>query len=464
MPDCDHVLFVSSGMSAPKKRDHILARRQQYLNYGALTLATLLDRNGQPAILAHGGHEDPSDFLEMLELKGLLPTRAPLMLSLPSFFALPWAQDFYGLLRARHPSQRIVAGGRWVTGPDPSWLKERLPVDRVVTGLAEHQIMDLAAGRPPSRGISETLPDFSLDHRLTLAFETFQPSIETSRGCGMGCAFCEERAIKLTRLRSPEVLANFFLETCRQYGSTDIHPYLQSSFFLPNPRWAADFSAEVKQRGVRLQWRCETRVDGLKPQTIEMLAAAGMKVIDLGLETASPRQAQAMNKSPNVERYLSSASEVLRACEANGVWAKVNVLLYAGETTETYEETREWLHRHSSAIKGVSVGPVIVFGPPSQARPLLRQLEVLGAAAADPSDTDRTGISRLNLSAEIGHPEAEAMSLALSREFMDIDDYFDLKSFSYYPRGYSRADFDRDVAASDPDTLPFRVAKVIGAA
>lgn len=463
MPSSDHVLFVSSGMSTPKKRDHLLARRQQYLNYGALTLATLLERGGTRAILAHGGHEEPLKFLTMLEEDGLLPTRAPLMLSLPSFFGLPWAQAFCALLRERHPSLAIIAGGRWVTGPDPSWLKQRLPVDRVVGGLAEHQIKDLAAGLPPPPGSSDKLPDFPLDHRLSLEFETFQPSIETSRGCGMGCSFCEERAIKLTRLRNPDVLADFFRQTRDQYCSTDIHPYLQSSFFLPNVRWATDFATEIDARGARLSWRCESRVDGLKPETIEKLALAGMKVIDLGLETASPQQVRAMNKSPNVERYLNAASEVLRACEDNDVWAKINVLLYAGETRDTFEETREWLHHHSSSIKGVSVGPVIAFGPPSLVRPWLSQLESQGANAVDPNSANSSGITRLHLSAEIDQAEAEAMSLSLSRELMSADDYFDLKSFSYYPRGYTRDDFDRDVTGSDPATLPFRTAGRVAA-
>jgi hypothetical protein len=45
----------------------------------------------------------------------------------------------------------------------------------------------------------------------------------------------------------------------------------------------------------------------------------------------------------------------------------------------------------------------------------------------------------------------------MSRRYMSQDDYFDLKSFSYYPRGYSRKDFDADIAASPPERLPFEL-------
>jgi hypothetical protein len=54
MSRSDYVVFVSAGMQSPKKRDHALARRQLYLNYGALTLATQLEHQDYRAILVHG--------------------------------------------------------------------------------------------------------------------------------------------------------------------------------------------------------------------------------------------------------------------------------------------------------------------------------------------------------------------------------------------------------------------------
>jgi hypothetical protein len=53
---------------------------------------------------------------------------------------------------------------------------------------------------------------------------------------------------------------------------------------------------------------------------------------------------------------------------------------------------------------------------------------------------------------------AESATLKLSRRYMDADAYFDLKSFSYNPRDCTRADFNRDVAASETSQLPFRAS------
>lgn len=274
----------------------------------------------------------------------------------------------------------------------------------------------------------------------------------------MGCAFCEERAIPLSKLREPDQLADLLLETSAQYGGEEIHPYLQSSFFLPNPRWAARLAESIAKRGIVTPWRCETRVDAMKPETVAHLAASGMKVIDLGLESASPGQILSMNKAAEPDRYLRAASDLMQACRENGVWVKANVLIYAGETAQTISETQAWLDNHAAAIKGVSVGPVVVFGPATTTGAFVQELKDLGARSVDNESARHSGITQIHPSPSIDASEAELVSLDLSRRYMDADDYFDLKAFSYYPRGYGREAFNADLAESNPEALPFRKA------
>lgn len=447
-------LFVSAGMLAPKKRDHALARRQLYLNYGALSLATQLHRAGLETKLVHGAHENPNEFLDRLASKRLVPSSFPILLSIQSFYALRWAKAFCHALKIFDPLAKIIVGGRWVTSPDPEWLGHQIPeADRIVCGLAEGTINELVGLSQVStnRGI----PNIPLNHQLIENFQQFQPSLEVSRGCGMGCHFCEERSIPLSHLKTPHTLADELALLRDQYGSDDIHPYLQSSYFLPNPRWAEKLREEIDRRNLQIQWRTETRVDSLKTTTVEHLAAAGLKVLDLGLESASPRQILAMGKSRHPDRYLNAASQLLHDCKINNIHVKVNILLYAGETDLTLSESTAWLDAHAHTIKGVSVGPVIVFGPPKQACGVLADLVRQGANPVDSTSANSDGITALHLSKSIDDNEAETISLNLSRRYMNKDDYFDLKKFSYYPRNYVRSNFDADVAISPSDRLPF---------
>ncbi|EMJ4935768.1 radical SAM protein [Pseudomonas nitroreducens] len=453
------VVFVSAGMLSPKKRDHMLARRQLYLNYGVLSLATILDSMGTSTLVVHGEHGEPADVLAMLLDKGIFPSQLPVMLSIPSFYALPWAQTFCRLVRVADPDARIIVGGRWVVGPDPDWLRAKLPeVDLLVPGLAEPLIASLLTNAPDLRRLPAPTPNVALNHALVLGFERYQPSIEASRGCGMGCAFCEERDIRLEKLRAPEHIARTLAAVASQYGGGEIRPYFQSSMFAPNEKWGSGLANAVRAAGLDISWRTESRVDALTPETIACLAEAGMRVLDLGLETASPTQILNMRKSPDPDRYLERASNLLRACSNHGIAAKVNVLLYAGETAKTLDETRSFLDEHKGSIAGVSVGPVVAYGPPKTANILLNEWSRIGAAPVDPSSANDSGISMIHLSHDFDAKSAEAASLELSRRYMDADAYFNLKSFSYYPRDYARADFERDVAASEKSQLPFQTS------
>lgn len=456
----EQVLFVSAGMDRPKKRDNVLARRQQYLNYGALTLATILNKSGYAVKLVHGGHTKPSEFINQLKDKGYLDSIYPIMVSVTSFYALTWVQLFTKELKHYLPNCRIILGGRWVIGEDSDWLAKKLPfVDLIVPGLAESKILELVRSIKYNQILlnqQRKAIDFNLNHTLVEDFVKFQPSIEASRGCGMGCAFCEERSLPLTPLKSPEVLVEHLQGVAEQYDDYDVRPYVQSSFFIPPPRWADNLATAVSKYSKKILWRCETRVDAIKLDTIASLADAGLKVIDLGLESASPTQILRMEKSSKPDRYLRSASDLLYACKNNGIMVKLNFLIYAGETHETFNETISWLDDHKDLIKGVSVGPVVVFGPPKSSVEFLKKVNCDGGSLVCESSIDETGIGHIHPSSSISASDAEEMSLETSKRYMNQTDYFELKSFSYYPRDYKYDDFLNDIRMSDIDRLPFR--------
>lgn len=340
-----------------------------------------------------------------------------------------------------------------------AWFRTMLPeADQLAPGLSEPYIQDLLTGSPILERTAVPTPGFTLNHTLVSGYLNYQPSIEASRGCGMGCLFCEERDIPVEKLGDPSTVARSMALVREQYGGGEIHPYFQSSMFLPTTRWASRLADEVRKSDMRVTWRTETRVDVMAPDTLAALAEAGLRVIDLGLETASPTQIMAMNKTPMPDRYLRKAADLLEACRKYGVMAKVNVLLYAGETEATFRETEAWLDSNASSIAGVSVGPVIAYGPPKTADILIADWARRGARPVEHDSAVRMGITKMHLSDEFDAETAEVASLELSRRYMDSDSYFALKNFSYYPRDYRRVDFDADVLASNPAALPFRLA------
>lgn len=222
-------------------------------------------------------------------------------------------------------------------------------------------------------------------------------------------------------------------------------------------QWARELSRCVRDRCVSLQWRTESRVDVLRPDMLPVLRDAGLKVVDLGLETASCTQLSRMAKTRDPKSYLAKASRLLRACRDLGMWAKVNVLLYPGETRQTIAETHGWLEDHRDAIKGVSVGPAIVFRYGGATASVVREFARHGASLVDSGTIDRDGFAHIHLSKEISHEAAMSHSLEIARSLMTARNYFDLKSFSYLPRSLTWAGFQSLCSVTEKPPFSFEL-------
>jgi hypothetical protein len=438
------------------------------LNYGLLGLASVLKSRGWNPTVLHGRYLDPRLFVEEQARMGRLPTSTPMLLSIPSSLALSWSRKFCDEVKNRWPQQQIIVGGRWVTAEDANWLRMQLPtIDLVVFGTAEDIIEDLLfPARWPSIPNTEFQPTVDsiscspgLNYRLLDQYENFVPSFEVSRGCGRGCNYCAEAKAPLSGMKDANDLVAEIVDAYTVYGASSMRAYLEASLFCPSTQWIEQFAKALDARAISIEWRTETRVDSITAKQIGLLAKTGLKVLDLGLETASHAQIVSMGKSTNPTAYLRRAAEVLEACAAHGVWVKLNVLLYPGESYATFQETATWLERHRAWIKGLSVGPTIVFRYGESSAAYLRELSQKGARPVSDADLDFSGYTHLHLSDDFSNEVAMAESRKLSQSFMTARDYFDLKSFGYLPRSMSYEDF-LCLARLTPDkSKSFRVLK-----
>ena len=437
------VLALGSGMFRPKKRATADRLEQRYLNFGLLSLVSRMPSGAQ---MIQGNVGSPRRVVD--RFGQLFEDAEILLISLPSFHALSWAQE---LLRMSSFRGRVIVGGRWVVDGNVRWLARQFPPNvEFHEGLGEAWL-DAYFGEGVGQSANLTAPP-QLDYVRLFDRDQYHGSIELSRGCGMHCAFCAEQNVPLTRMKNPEVVVSELMRSQRILGSS-ANFYFEASFFSPTRAWVTDFREAYHRSGCVSKWRAESRVDALNSRKIGELASAGLRVLDLGLESASSKQLLAMGKTKYPERYLARASETLRNCYDAGVWPKVNVMLYAGETAQTLNETRSWRDAHAEYIKGVSVYPVHFYG----LNPLagFRALEMNGAASIVPTDTP--GVYGVDLSEDMRYEDALSLSEDLSRRYMSADDYFDLKSFTYFRRGYTREAFVGSLDVMNAMDYPFRV-------
>lgn len=447
MKDFEKVFCIASGQEVTKKTNSIISKRNKYLNYGLLSLATILNNLGIRSLVVHGLFESPQEILNKCIHHNILESNQPILISVPSFFAVSWANNFISLLKLRKPNQKVILGGRWVIGEREDLAKKLFPkADLIVGGLAEGKIVELVLKfssvnrlkllnfKPPKKQIS------SLDYSLLLDREQFHLSIEVSRGCGMGCEFCQEKAEPMLPLKHPKLIINEVEEALLEGG---MNVYFEASLFAPNLHWVNEFLNAYQSRDYDFKWRAEARTDSIKPKYFESLFKSGLRVLDIGLESASHKQLLSMGKTNNPQKYLKQASDMIRSASDNGIKTKINVLLYPGETDESIGETEDWLENHKEYITGISAGPVMVFGWDDVPRQrYLESLEELGASVArEPME----GILLLNLDKNINYEQSIQIANRISQKYMSAKDYFDLKSFSYFSRFYSYTDFLGDI-------------------
>ena len=177
--------------------------------------------------------------------------------------------------------------------------------------------------------------------------------LRLSRGCPWNrCAFCAITAHQAGYRARPVPAAVRDIE--------DAQRALGAAFFrfrddLVTPRQLRELAAALTARGLAVRWTARARFEAnLGRDTLAAAAAAGLEELWLGLESASSRVRERMDKGvsqPVVERVLRDAAEL-------GI--RVRILCMVGYPSETAAEVRDtlaFLQRHMFRMTSASLSP-----------------------------------------------------------------------------------------------------------
>lgn len=175
--------------------------------------------------------------------------------------------------------------------------------------------------------------DFDINqHRISI--DRFFPSavILASRGCPYNCAFCQNFD-RVYRPRSPEQVVDEVLE-CRDMG------YRSVDFYDDNFTLAREYIVELCRlfidREVKMPWSCRCRADQVDGDLLQVMARAGCQRMQIGVESASRRVLDQMNKGISLEACV----EAFRlAREASISTLAYFILGFPGETAEEAMDT-----------------------------------------------------------------------------------------------------------------------------
>jgi anaerobic magnesium-protoporphyrin IX monomethyl ester cyclase len=279
-----------------------------------------------------------------------------------------------------HPDCLTVLGGSHATFWDDKALQECPYLDVVARKEGENTLLELAgrlkAGRAfydvlgvtcrkgeeiirnPDRPYIEDLDSLPFPAHHLLPLSTFQRMgkivfpLTTSRGCVYWCNFCS--AVRMFgrkyRMRHPKNVADELQFLNERYGASQFTFY-DDAFTVSQSR-TEKICEEIQNRGLKLEWDCETRVDMVTKDLLQKMKKAGCLAVWFGVESGTQNVIDKMGKSIRIaqtRRAFKWANEV-------GLMTVASVILgFPSETKESAWETVKFVEELNPSDVGYYV-------------------------------------------------------------------------------------------------------------
>lgn len=138
----------------------------------------------------------------------------------------------------------------------------------------------------------------------------------TSRGCPHGCAYCPYPVAQGRRLRTRST-DNVVEELHWLNKALGVKAVLfRDPEFAFYKERVMEICERIIQRGIRLAWRCETRMEDLDQELIPLMARAGCIGINMGVESTDIEVLQIMKRKPF---SLDEAKKIIKTCRKHHI-------------------------------------------------------------------------------------------------------------------------------------------------
>ncbi len=243
---------------------------------------------------------------------------------------LDWGADAVAIGEGDHAIAEIAA---WLARPDGA-----SPNAGDGAGARLNQVADQIGGlairadgqlrttpaRPPERHPDKFGPpawDLVDFERYRAAWRgqhgRFSLNMASTRGCPFHCNWCAKPIWgQRYAMRSPVSVAGE-MEALKQLARPD-HIWFADDIFGLKPGWVAEFGREVADRGCRIPFTIQSRVDLMSPDAVAGLKLAGCEEVWLGAESGSQTVLNAMDKGTLVQDIHAARGRLrqagIRAC------------------------------------------------------------------------------------------------------------------------------------------------------
>lgn len=235
-----------------------------------------------------------------------------------------WAQR----IKEKRPNIKIGFLGPFATFRPNLFLPY---ADFLIAGEVEEAGLKLARGNN-LQGVVISRPIDDLDTLPFPAWEYFPvkeysyfPSLRetpflvalSSRGCVYSCDYCPYPVNYQWRERNVEKVLDEIEVAANTFGAKAL--LFRDPLFSVNRKRARQIAEGIIQRGIKIKWACETRLDLLNEELIDIFYESGLRVINVGIESADEAILKKIGRAPvpveHQERIVKFCDSIgLRVC------------------------------------------------------------------------------------------------------------------------------------------------------
>jgi len=281
-------------------------------------LASFLAENGiSVEILECLGHELTQEALieKLASCCKAVNKESALLIFRTSAPTLDWDLSICREIKAKIPNLHIGIYGPVVLHV-VSRIQKESSIDYIIKSDPDEIVYELATNRPEAEilGLSysigekwienksrtlvkelDSLPfpkwemfpykKYKLPKSSTKSEVRFLPML-TSRGCPVGCHYCPYPVGQglAWRHRSAQNVVDEIEHLVKDLRVEYI--LFRDPIFSLNQKRVIQICQEIVKRGLKFEWRCETRIDCLSEETLQAMALAGCNGINFGIESA----------------------------------------------------------------------------------------------------------------------------------------------------------------------------------
>jgi radical SAM superfamily enzyme YgiQ (UPF0313 family) len=471
------VLLVNIPITVGKKDYDTSIDAMRSLNFGLLSIASNLSAEGYTAYVMDLQSFEGDPVSQLLDhIERLSPNIVGF--SCVSGFGYAAFKKVSSAVKDRFPDVFTVAGGKDHVGRIArDVLSECDWIDVVVKGEGEETLRDILCSRNGQYDLSR-IPNITcringqvhdtpvveefgsspqiprLNYHLYHDFRHFAPCVEVSRGCPYNCSFCVASRSSVIK-KGVDAIVDEVAELCDFYDDKYLKLYFETPMFFRSAQ-ELRFLCELRKRsGFKFTWRTETRIEYLSLHNIQLLVDAGARVVDVGLESASPDILSRMGKTNSPEEYLEKASEAIINADKTGLKLKLNILFFLGEDLDTLRTTFQFLDNHSGCIAGLSAYPLFKYPGMRLEKRGNGYIEQFGGAVVEGPQWRNLHVNPIDLSQSISYERASEVGVLFGKAFQTIEQFYFQKQYGYLVPNTTYDAFESQVESIGLLKFPF---------